>query len=393
MFARRRRRVLDGALVTCAVGLALLAVYLPSSSSVTAADPQAADASSAPPPSALASLAPTAVPTEVAVSGPTKLAPGEKPPQFVVLSFDGAGSVDRWQYYRNLAKDTGAGFTYFLGGTYALPNDKKNLYHPPNWPVGHSDVGFGGDAAEVRARMAQVGAAYSEGAEIGTHFNGHMCGPNGITAFSGADWDSELEQWYRLVESWRANADAPDAAALPFDRSEVVGGRTPCLEGKRSVFLPVLERNGFAYDTSGYGYLQWPKKTATTKLWDIPLQELRLAGNGRTVLSMDYNFSVVQGNVTTPASRAAMQRQMVATYDNAFDAVYNGNRAPLIVGHHFAEWNLGVYHDAMAQFARETCGKPEVRCVTFRDLVEWLDVQDPVELARLRALGVARMEY
>ncbi|MGQ0466731.1 MAG: hypothetical protein ACT4QG_15575 [Sporichthyaceae bacterium] len=396
MFARRRPRVLDGALVTTAVGLALLAVYLPGS-----ADPQAANASSVPAltdqpsvtPSALATVAPTAVPTEVAVAGPTKLAPGEKPPQFVVLSYDGAGSLDRWQFYRNLAKETGAGFTYYVGGTYLLPDAKKNAYRPPNWPVGYSEVGFGGTAADVRARMEHIRSAYTEGAEIGTHFNGHMCGAKGIAAFDTAAWRSEMEQWFGFLENWRTNADAPGAESMPFGRSAVTGARTPCLEGKRPVFLPVFEDNGFTYDTSGYGYLQWPRKSTSANLWDIPLQELRMAGTGRTVLSMDYNFSVLQGKVSTPASRFAMQRQMVTTYNNAFDAVYHGNRAPLIIGHHFAEWNMGVYHDAMAQFVRETCGRPEVRCVTFQDLVKWLDVQDPADIQKLRDLGVARMEY
>lgn len=398
MFASRRR-VIDSAVVATAVGLALLAVYLPGS-----ADPPANAAADGTLPAAVAS--PSAVPTEsptvtpspeptATTTGrftPTKLAPGEKPPQFVVFSFDGAGSIDRWQYYRTIAQDTGAKFTAYLSGPYWLPDAKKNVYHPPNFPVGYSEVGFGGTDAEVRSRMEQAQAAFGEGHEIGTHFNGHMCGAKGVAAFDSSDWSNELEQWYSIIENWRTNANASDAAANPWTRKDVIGARTPCLEGKRSVFLPVLANDGFRYDTSGWGYLQWPKKTDTTNLWDIPLQVLDMADTGRDVLSMDYNFYEQQGKVTTPASRDRMQDQMVRTYRNAFNAVNNGNRAPLIIGHHFAEWNLGVYHDALGQFIRETCSKPGVQCVNFKQLVDWLDAQDPAELARLRALGIAKME-
>ncbi len=387
--------MLDTALVATAVGLALLAVYLPGS-----ADPQATAASDVgglPVPSASPStdpsMNPAPEPTATAAAVPSKLAPGEKPPQFVVFSFDGAGSIDRWKYYRDIAKDTDAKFTAYLSGTYWLPDDKKNVYRPPNFPVGYSEVGFGGTDAEVRERMDQAQAAFNEGHEIGTHFLGHMCGAKGVAAFDRAAWSSELEQWYQIIENWRANADAPDAAANPWTREDIIGARTPCLEGKRSVFLPLLADEGFRYDTSGWGYLQWPKKTETTSLWDIPLQVLDMADTGRDVLSMDYNFYEQQGKLTTAGSRDRMQDQMVRTYRNALDAVYNGNRAPLIIGHHFAEWNMGVYHAALGQFMHETCSKPDVRCVNFEQLVDWLDAQDTTELARLRALGVARMEH
>ena len=395
MFASRRR-LIDSAVVATAVGLALLAVYLPGS-----ADPPATAAAdglgagvpvTVSTPSAAPVVTPTLTPTPTptVAAGPTKLAPGEKPPQFVVFSFDGVGSTDRWKYYRDIAQDTGAKFTAYLSGTYWLPNDKRNLYDPPNHPVGSSDVGFGGTDADVRARMEQVQAAFAEGHEIGTHFLGHFCGPNGVAAFDSSDWRNELEQWYsidrELADQRRCSRRRRERVA----RKDIIGARTPCLEGKRSAFLPVLADDGFRYDTSGWGYLQWPRKTEQTDLWDIPLQVLNMADTGREVLSMDYNFYEVQGQVTTAASRERMQDQMVRTYRNALDAVYNGNRAPLIIGHHFAEWNIGVYHAALGQFIRETCSKPDVQCVNFRELVDWLDAQDPAELARLRNLGIQR---
>ncbi len=71
-----------------------------------------------------------------------------------------------------------------------------------------------------------------------------------------------------------------------------------------------------------------------------------------------------------------------------FERAYQGNRAPLIIGNHFEKWNGGVYMDAVADVMRDVCTKPEVRCVSFEQLVNWLDAQSPDVLAKLRTLEV-----
>lgn len=357
---------------------------------------------SATPAATAASLvtAPTATPTAAAAALPTvqtgiaakALAPGQKPPQFIVISFDGAGSLDRWKYYRNIASNAGAHLTYFLSGTYLVPQSKSNLYLPPQHPRGASDVGYASSDSDIQARMEQVRAAYLAGNEIGTHYNGHFCGSTGVQAWSSTDWESELTQWYSFLDNWRTNADAPNAEAMPFKNSEVIGERTPCLEGKRSALFPILKAHGFKYDTSGYGYLQWPKMDPSG-LWDIPLQELRAAGTGQGVLSMDYNFYDMQSKAVDgpPAKYPDWQQQTLQTYRNAYQAVYNGNRAPLIIGHHFANFNKGIYTQALGQFITETCGKPDTKCVTFGELVNWMDAQSPQTLATLQGLPIQPM--
>ncbi|MGO4757580.1 hypothetical protein AB4212_54780, partial [Streptomyces sp. 2MCAF27] len=77
-------------------------------------------------------------------SAPERLEPGQKPPQFVVFSWDGAGEVGNGLFprFRKLAKDHGAAMTFFLSGIYCLPESKKRLYQPPNNPVGASDIGY-----------------------------------------------------------------------------------------------------------------------------------------------------------------------------------------------------------------------------------------------------------
>jgi hypothetical protein len=73
--------------------------------------------------------------------------------------------------------------------------------------------------------------------------------------------------------------------------------------------------------------------------------------------------------------------------------VYEGNRAPLILGNHFAPWNGGIYADALAEFLLATCDRPDTRCVSFTELIRWLEAQTPETLAKLRARGAAEMEH
>jgi hypothetical protein len=363
-----------------------------------APEASAVHASATPSGTAPAGPTPTATPptssTVAADSGRSAqpMAPGGKPPQFVVISFDGAGSLDRWHYYRNIANQVGAHLTYYLSGPYLVPGSKKNIYNPPHHKPGSSDIGWADSDADVQARMEQVRQAYLEGNEIGTHFIGHFCGAGGGLHWTADDWRNELTQWYSLLDNWRTNADDPTADPMPFKNSEVVGERTPCLEYQAATLFPVLKSFGFRYDTSDYGYLQWPKKDPSG-IWEIPMQELRAADTGRPVLSMDYNFYDMQTHAVdgSPALYPAYGKQVLQTYRNAYTALYNGNRAPLILGDHFANWNHGIYTQALGQFISETCGRPDTKCVTFTELINWMEAQSPETLKSLQALPVQPM--
>jgi hypothetical protein len=71
-----------------------------------------------------------------------------------------------------------------------------------------------------------------------------------------------------------------------------------------------------------------------------------------------------------------------------FDRAYKGNRAPMVIGNHFENWNGGVYMNAVEDVMKSTCQKRDVRCVSFKQLVDWLDDQDPKVLAKFRKLAV-----
>ncbi|GAA3394015.1 hypothetical protein GCM10017752_37450 [Streptomyces roseoviridis] len=72
----------------------------------------------------------------------------------------------------------------------------------------------------------------------------------------------------------------------------------------------------------------------------------------------------------------------------AFQRSYHGNRAPLIIGNHFESWNGGTYMRAIEETIATVCVQKDVKCVSFRQLADWLDAQDPGVLAKLRTLKV-----
>src|SRR6266480_8139431 len=74
---------------------------------------------------------------------PRKPTPSPKrPPQFVVVSFDGSGGVRLWPYWRAVARRAGARFTFFVSGVYLVPDTKRLRYRPPRHSPGSSDIGF-----------------------------------------------------------------------------------------------------------------------------------------------------------------------------------------------------------------------------------------------------------
>ncbi len=128
------------------------------------------------------------------------------------------------------------------------------------------------------------------------------------------------------------------------------------------------------------------------KVWDLPLQSIPFPGHTFQVLSMDYNILANQSKVTNgdPAKFNDWRTQARDSYLAGFDRAYNGNRAPFFIGNHFEQWNGGIYMDAVEETLKTIAGKPEVRLVSFKQLVEWLDAQDQSTLRKLRTLNVGQ---
>jgi hypothetical protein len=294
-----------------------------------------------------------------------------RPPQFVVASFDGSGGAQLWRYWRAVAKHAHAHFTFFVSGVYLIDWDQHDLYSPPGLPRGESSIGFAPDAAWRDGTRSELALGYREGNEIGSHYNGHFCGPGGVGTWSAADWGHELDQFDHLVFD--------RGGKLPFGPGEVVGERTPCLEGNLGVLYPVLAKRGFLYDTSRVARLgTWPSRIGG--LWSVPLLELPFIGHTFRVVSMDYNFMANQ----IDESPAQIENEMYRTLWNAFRASYLGNRAPLQLGNHFETWESWAYDHALTRFLVRACRMPEVRCTTIHTLVNWLEAQSPKRLGRFR---------
>ncbi len=316
---------------------------------------------------------------------------GQKPIQFVVVSFDGGveSKDGLMTHYMDLAKQVDGRFSFFVSGVYLLPDNKMKLnYDPPGHTRGTSAIGFG-DPAIIGTRIDKLGEAYLAGNEIGTHYNGHFCGAGGVGSWSTADWTSEINQFNKIMDNWRAyNPQAADAGPLPFSSSVVKGGRTPCLEGNRPAMYKAFKRAGYEYDTSNPGKLEWPTKTKG--LWDIPLQAIKVPNLTYPTLSMDYNFLFNQnaGKTTAPEAKCkSIEEDTYQAYRKALDDVEAGNRAPLILGNHMNEWVCGAYKNALTRFVQDTHrDHPDVKFISTIDLARWMDAQDPAVLKALQQL-------
>ncbi|WP_336323738.1 hypothetical protein [Streptomyces lavendofoliae] len=324
---------------------------------------------------------------------PQRLKPGQRPPQFVVFSWDGAleGDDRLFSRFRRVAKESGAHMTFFLTGIYLLPKEKKDLYRPPRHDVGAAAISYP-TREHIRTTLEQLGKAWKEGHEIGSHFNGHFCGAEGGGDWTSAEWTSEIDQFYSFVQNWKTNTGFTDLDPLPFDPTrEVVGGRAPCLEGQKTL-IPASRPFGWRYDASSSGDFQiWPSRK--NGVWDLPLQMLPFPGKDFQVLSMDFNYLYNQSKGLTdgdPAMYSTWREQTRDSYLAGFERVFNGSRAPMFIGNHFENWNGGIYMDAVEDVMRGVCPREEVRCVSFRELTDWLDAQDPDVLAQWRTLDPAQ---
>jgi hypothetical protein len=310
-----------------------------------------------------------------------KLRAGEKPPQFVLFSFDGAGSHAHWQRVLPLAEKVNAHVTGFLSGIYLLPDHLRGAYAGPGHGHGRASISFGGTDAEVATRIKDLNAAVEQGHEIGTHFNGHFCTgnePSGAS-WTRADWTSELDQFFTFVR---------DAAArgLRVPESAVRGGRIPCLEGDPNAFLPVMGERAMTYDTSmTTDGIAWPE--LRDGIWEFWVPVVRVpALDGKKVIMQDYNiWYALNGAKDEPGRDAELTAATLDTYRAAYQAAYNTNRAPLTVGTHFNDWSGGAFSQATEQFMNEVCVKSNTVCATYSEVIDWMKLQDPAVLDTFRA--------
>src|SRR5271169_5125910 len=68
--------------------------------------------------------------------------PPVRPPQFVVVGFDGSGGLQMWRYWLAVGRKAHAHFTFFVSGVYLLDWAHRDRYRPPRHDRGTSAIGF-----------------------------------------------------------------------------------------------------------------------------------------------------------------------------------------------------------------------------------------------------------
>ena len=283
---------------------------------------------------------------------PEPLKPGEKPPQFVVFSWDGALEDDDhlFSHFRESAEKYNAHMTFFLTGIYLLPKGKKQPLPPAAAPRRARPRSASPPTSTSRTRWsssARPGRTATRSAPTSTATS---AATKGGGDWSAEEWKSEIDQSFSFVENWKTNTGFTDiaAAALRLSTKELVGGRAPCLEGQKNLLpaaktlrLALRRQLGRATSRSG--------RRRRTGIWDFPLQLLPYAGRQvpGPVHGLQLPLQPVRrrdrgrpGQVPARGSR-----RPVEAYMDGFERVYYGSRAPLFIGNHFEDLERRHLHE------------------------------------------------
>jgi hypothetical protein len=300
-----------------------------------------------------------------------------RPPQLVLLAFDGSLNIDMWKETLTFAKNNKLKLTYFISGVYFLLDNNRHDYIEPTRGAGKSNIGFAGDSKEkLIARVNYVNNAYDAGHTIGSHANGHF----DESFWKVPNWELEFKEFNHLIfDVYNQKGFENENSTIPpfhFKPEEIVGFRAPLLSTNSGLYK-TLKKNHFSFDTSQTASMDyWPEKN--NDLWNFPLAELRIFGSGKQTLSMDYNFYYTQSGGNPDLKNSEKYRdEMFKTYMGYFHTNYYGNRAPIHIGHHFSKWNGGAYWKAFSDFAKTVCVMPEVKCVNYQALVDFMESLPP----------------
>lgn len=300
---------------------------------------------------------------------PARTGEAPRPPQYVIISFDGDLQNEQWRRSRALARETGAHFTYFLSCVYLLSPDTRDVYQGPGMARGRTNVGSGYSREDVAARLANVWGAHREGHDIASHGCGHFNGKD----WSRRDWLEELDQFRTVMrKAWTINGiDGEPEGWRVFAEHGVRGFRAPYLATSKALYA-ALAQDHFAYDASGISRGPVPPEDKNGfARFSLPL--VPEGPEQRRVIAMDYNLFVRHSDgEEEPEHAARFANRAYEAFRGAFDRQYEGDRVPLQLGFHFTLMNGGAYWTALERFAREVCEKPDVQCVSYRGYLDRL---------------------
>lgn len=319
-----------------------------------------------------------------------------RPPQFVILAFDGSLNLEFWKESQTFAdsiltKDINGQpkklkFTYFVNPVYYIESSNKSVYTTPGINKTSSCIGWAKPENSFAERVRLTNQASMNGHEIASHANSH-CDASGRDSsnpmyghpWGENEWTSEFSQFnHMLFNVFEVNkTKPPEGFFWNFKKSDIVGFRAPLLAYTDGLW-PTLQKFNYKYDTSkSAAPTYWPQRMSWGG-WNFPLAQIKIAGTTRSTLSMDYNWLCYQSACAskpdlTDEESVRFKNQVLESYKYYFNINYFGGRAPVNLGHHFSQWNKGVYWNAFKEFAKYTCSRPDVRCVTFKEYATWLD--------------------
>ncbi len=293
---------------------------------------------------------------------PPPAAAAERPPQYVLISFDGANDVAQWARSRALARRADAHFTYFLSCVFLLTPETRKAYQAPGRPPGRSNVGFAPDRQDVAARLSEIWGAHGEGHEIASHGCGHFDGGR----WTKQDWTAELSAFSTIfANAWSLNRIIGEPVGWrSFAAGEIRGFRAPYLSADAALY-DALQGAGFAYDASGVS--KGPAAPGLDgRLARFALPQIVEGPRARRVIAMDYNLFVRHSRgLERPGEAERFEARAYEAFLASFQAEFDGARRPLQIGFHFTLMNGGAYWRALERFAETVCRKPEVACVTY----------------------------
>lgn len=308
-----------------------------------------------------------------ALAEPQALPEADRPKQLLLISFDGAHDNALWEKSRDIARRSGAHFTYFLSCTTLIPRAEAKGYKGPGKKAGRSNIGFAPTVEDVATRLDHIWNAREEGHEIANHACGHFDGKD----WSKADWLSEFETFRDVVaNAWKVNglADREPEGWASFARTGIRGFRAPYLSAPDS--LVTAEKDfGFAYDASlvTKGAMA-PDMDGSLVRFGLPL--IPEGPQNRRIIGMDYNLFVRHSaGMDNPSRSGEFEARTYTAFKAAFEAQYAGGRLPLQLGFHFVEMNGGAYWRAMERLVTDVCHRADVACVSYSEAINLMAKQ------------------
>ena len=303
------------------------------------------------------------------------------------MAFDNCTELERWNELSDFAAEMNRDgdrvhFTFFVSGVNFIADINRAVYEGPRQRRGYSRINFGGSPENVRRRVDYVNALHATG------MRSLACGrPFQRRVMVGRGLGEGVSLLPRNLNDVGPNNGLADSR-LAFAATDVIGFRAPYL-AKSAGLYGALRNSGFRYDTSGVGTpMRGRKRSMELAIQPGNAEDPRI-GQRHAVHGLQF----LRGAVACGNGSAALRdgsRATLQTYLAYFKANYTGNRAPLHIGHHFSGYQGGAYNEALKSFARAVCGLPEVRCVTYAGLTEFMDRQSADTLAAYRKGDFAR---